>query len=290
LLAFILFSSISLAQVQYYGIDVVLDEAGRSNVKLTITFLQPEKELRFTVFGRVENFKATSIAGPVNCTVDITGVTIVACNLSLTQEKRTLDLSFDTNDFVRPLDNKFYFSGEFGLNKNIDQIFASIKLPEAMFLASGNIQNMFPEGAETVVDGRHVIVIWRLGSIQSNQSLNFRVLYEPLQQPQPFPFTLRHFVAFGVTAASVFAFIIIRYLRRSEKLVLSVLDEYERKAMDVIIAAGGDVDQREVVKVTNLSKAKVSRVVKSLVERGLIKTERIGRKNKLKLIKKKLNL
>jgi uncharacterized membrane protein len=56
--------------------------------------------------------------------------------------------------------------------------------------------------------------------------------------------------------------------------------------MDVIIASGGTVNQRKVVQETNLSKAKVSRVVKSLEERGLIEVERLGRTNKLKARKK----
>ena len=47
------------------------------------------------------------------------------------------------------------------------------------------------------------------------------------------------------------------------------------------------MNQRKIVQETNLSKAKVSRVVKSLVERGVIEVERIGRTNKLKILKKK---
>jgi uncharacterized membrane protein len=73
-------------------------------------------------------------------------------------------------------------------------------------------------------------------------------------------------------------------------LVLSVLDDFERKVLDVIVNAGGTVNQKKVVQETNLSKAKVSRVVQDLVKRGLIQAERLGRTNKLKLVKKKLGI
>jgi uncharacterized membrane protein len=93
-----------------------------------------------------------------------------------------------------------------------------------------------------------------------------------------------------VAAGGVLGFIYIRHFRKPQKFILSVLDDYERKIMDLIIASEGVTDQKKIVKDTNLSKAKVSRVVKSLVERGLIEVERIGRRNKLKLIKKKFSI
>jgi uncharacterized membrane protein len=58
--------------------------------------------------------------------------------------------------------------------------------------------------------------------------------------------------------------------------------------MKAISQAGGEINQRKVVQETNLSKAKVSRVVKTLAERGLIEIKRSGRTNKLKMVKKKI--
>jgi uncharacterized membrane protein len=90
-----------------------------------------------------------------------------------------------------------------------------------------------------------------------------------------------------IVALFISTFLYFRFLRKPEKIILSVLDEFERKVFDVIKEAG-EINQKKVAQLTNLSKAKVSRVVKSLAERGLIEVERLGRTNKLKIVKKKL--
>jgi uncharacterized membrane protein len=47
-----------------------------------------------------------------------------------------------------------------------------------------------------------------------------------------------------------------------------------------------EVDQRRIVGESGFSKAKVSRIIQSLEERGVVESERIGRKNKIRLIRR----
>lgn len=287
LFMFALLSANALAQVEYYGIDANIDSSGRSFVKLTITFAEPENSFKFDIKGRIENFNATSIAGPINCKVDVSGISSVGCSMSLTQEKRTIDIAFETNDFVKNLDQKLYFDADFSLSKNLDKAFAFVRLPEGMVLSP---RQPSPENATTGSDGRRIIVTWTLTDVKSTQPLRFEILYERLQQLPLFQLRLRHFVVFGIAAAVVASFLYLHYFRKPEKLVLSVLDEYERQVMDILVASEGVANQKKVVQETNLSKAKVSRVVKSLVNRGLVEVERMGRANKLKLVKKKFKI
>jgi len=287
LFVFFLLITNALAQVQYYGIDANIDSSGKSFIKLTITFADPETSFKFDIMGRIENLNATSIAGPINCKLDVSGISSVDCGLSLTREKRTIDITFETNDFIKNLDQKHYFDADFGLNRDLDQVFTFVRLPEGMVLAS---REPSPENATTGSDGRRIIVAWKLTDIKSNQPLRFEILYEQTQQPPLFQLRLRYFVVFGIAAAAVTSFIYLRYFRRPEKLVLSVLDDYERQVMNILVASEGVVSQKKVVQDTNLSKAKISRVVKSLVSRGLVEVERMGRTNKLKLVKKKFKI
>ena len=293
LLAFALFASISFAQVQYYGIDASVDDNGRSFVKLIVTFVGPEKNLKFNIIGKIENFTASSIAGPIDCSVKSDAISFINCNLSLTQEKRTVEMSFETNDFVKKLEDKFYFDGDLSLNRQISQVYASVKLSEIFRLADQELADKisFPQNVTTISDlGRRIIIVWNLANIPESQPLRFQFFYEELQPAPVFSIRLRYFLAFGVVAASIIIYLILRFKRNPEKLILSVLDDYERKVMDVIVAAGGTVNQKKVVQDTNLSKAKVSRVIKSLVDRGVVEVERLGRTNKLKLIKKKFEI
>ena len=292
LLASILLATSVCAQIQYYGIDAVLNDNGRSSAKLTITFENPETSFGFNILGRIEKFNATSIAGPINCNVTISGISSVNCNLALTKERRTVDIIFETTDFVKNLDDKFYFDVDLSLIKDIDQTAITVRLPEGMAIVNENVAGRlsYPENATIMSDGRHIIVFWKLSGLKYYQPIRIQVLYEQVQMPLPFEIRLRYIAIFGVAVAGVLLFTYMRYFRKSEKLVLSVLDEFERRVVDVIIAAGGSVNQKRVVQETNLSKAKVSRVIKSLMGRGVMEVERLGRTNKLKLIKKKFKL
>jgi uncharacterized membrane protein len=141
----------------------------------------------------------------------------------------------------------------------------------------------FPDNATKISDGRSIIIIWKLDNV-NNQPLVFQTLYEPVIKPSSF---LWYFIG-GTVIASAAAFFIIRRIRKPEEVIFSVLDDYEKNIMKAISQAGGEINQRKVVQETNLSKAKVSRVVKTLAERGLIEIKRSGRTNKLKMVKKKI--
>ncbi|MEM5844312.1 MAG: winged helix-turn-helix transcriptional regulator [Candidatus Aenigmatarchaeota archaeon] len=289
-LALIFFIPISLAQVQFYGIDVNVDKSGRSFVTLTVTFSEIKDRLEFDVIGRVENLRASSEFGNITCKAYGKGISEVKCDINISVG-RTVKIYYETSDFVKSLEGKYYFDGDFSLKEEIERVFASVKLPEGMALIEENLiasKVSFPENASTSTLGRRIIVIWKLEGIKPNQPLKLQFLYEQIAEAEKL--NLIPIIILGLAIGLVIVFAYVRFFKKPEKLVLSVLDEFERKVMDAIIAAGGIITQKKVVEQTNLSKAKVSRVVKSLVERGLIEVESLGRTNKLKLVKKKFKL
>lgn len=278
--------------IQFYKIDIALDDEGKSDVKLVITFKEAEETFSFDTIGRIENFEATSNAGPVDCTVRVSGTSSINCIMDLTETQKELQINFTTNDFVKTLDDKFYFSGDLSPNTYATEISTTLKLPQAALLVGEDISSSilsYPKSASAHILGDSIIVVWTLYKIPETEGLKFEVLYEQVKTPPWFQLRMRHFVLLGASFAVVLGFIFVRYLRRSESVVLSVLDEYERKVVD-IISKEGEVKQKQVVQLTNFSKAKVSRVVKNLAKRGLIEVERRGRTNRLKLVKKKLKI
>ncbi|HLC39900.1 MAG TPA: helix-turn-helix domain-containing protein [archaeon] len=283
------FVAVAYAQVQFYGVNVDIDDKHKSTVQMTITFSQPVKEFNFTIIGSIQKFGVNSTSGSQNCILKVTGITVISCKLNLTQEKRTIILSFETFDFVKDLDGKFFLDTDFSLTRNIEQLSMTVRLPEGKGIVSEDVPNRisFPEVANIISDGRHIIVNWRFTQTPATQPLKFQVLYETIILPPLFDIRIRYAIIAGAAIGLVSTFVYLRYFRKPEKLILSVLDEYERKIFDLIVAAGGTVNQKKIVQETNLSKAKVSRVVKSLVGRGVIEVERMGRTNKLKVLKRK---
>lgn len=285
-------TSSAYATIQFYGAEADLDSNGNAKIKLTITFEQPVKGFQLAIFGKVKNFQAQSNAGPVDCIVTTGAASIIDCKLNLTQEKRTLEMWFETQDFVKTVDSKSLFSLDLSLSDDINQAFAAVKLPEGYALTNTSlISSVFPTASNIVSDGRRIIINWNIPNVTSEQSFKFQALHEPTKNPFTGLFGLGVSGILSVGILSLFVagggILLYRRVKKPREVILSVLDDFERKAIEVISDAGGVVNQRKVVQETNLSKAKVSRVVKRLQERGLIEVIRLGRTNKLKLIKKK---
>ena len=278
------------SDIKFYKADIRIDEEGRSFVQLVMTFRQPNTRFVLNVLGRVENFEASSNAGPVDCKVAVSGTSNIDCGMNLTDTQKELKLNFETNDFVKPLDSKFYFSADLTPHAYVDSTVVSLRLPQNSLLVGEDISSSvlsYPDKASAHIASGNILINWEMPAFTALDNLKLEVLYERVSTPLWFQLRLRYFVFAGAAFAVVLGFIIVRHFRRSEKLVLSVLDEYERKIVDVI-SAEGEVKQKKIVDITNMSKAKVSRVVKSLLKRGLIEVERSGRTNRIRMSKKKL--
>lgn len=68
-----------------------------------------------------------------------------------------------------------------------------------------------------------------------------------------------------------------------EDLAVRLLDGDERRLLRVIVEAKGEILQRDLVRVTAFSDAKVSRLLDRLQERGLVVRERHGMTNRVRL-------
>lgn len=68
-----------------------------------------------------------------------------------------------------------------------------------------------------------------------------------------------------------------------EDLAVRLLDGDERRLLRVIVEAKGNILQRDLVRITAFSDAKVSRLLDRLQERGLVVRERQGMSNRVRL-------
>lgn len=68
-----------------------------------------------------------------------------------------------------------------------------------------------------------------------------------------------------------------------EDLAIRLLDGDERRVMRVLVEAKGEILQRDLIRITAFSDAKVSRLLDRLEERGLVVRERQGMSNRVRL-------
>jgi hypothetical protein len=70
-----------------------------------------------------------------------------------------------------------------------------------------------------------------------------------------------------------------------EQMALRLLEGDERRVYRKVVEAGGEILQKDIVSAVPFSKAKVSRIIDKLDEKGLISKERHGYTNKIVLTK-----
>lgn len=282
----------SAQQLNAYSVDADISSQGSTWVKLVMTFSEPTDKFELLLPVRITNFNATSSAGPVVCDNQLDGVSLISCDLELTQERKTLELTFQSSDMVKTVRGGFVFTSDFSVKIPARDVLTAVRLPEGMVL-SENVPggSTVPFTNSTSTDGRRITVIWRLSDVPKEDPISFRVFYEPGINPSTF-FTepsLRLLALLAIMVGGGVGFVFLQKRRKTKDVVLSILDDYERRVISSIEKAEGTINQKRIVSETNLSKAKVSRVVQKLVERGLLQVERRGRTNIVKLLKKKLS-
>lgn len=290
LLAISAFSGAASAQLSSYAIDADLSKQGVANVKLVMTFAEPTDRFELILPVRITSFNATSSTGPVVCNNRLDGVSLISCDLNLTKDRKTLEITFQSSDMIKTAQAGYVFTSDFSVKIPAKTVFAAVRLPEGMVL-SENVPGgaTIPFSNSTATDGRRITVIWRFSDV-NQRPISFQVFYEPGIEPAPafgVP-PLRVLILLAIIFGGGIGLILLRRYRKTQQVIFSVLDDYEKRVISSIEKGGGVVNQKKIVIDTNLSKAKVSRVVQKLVERGLLEVERRGRTNIVKFIKKKL--
>jgi len=268
---------ITLAKIDYFGIDAQILDDKFANIKFTIHKLS---EISFRFYGNIRN-----ISSNVNCEVE---GELISCKSENTTAINIQILS----DVVARAGNIYNFNIQLELKDDVSRVTSLVTLPIGMIIKDEN--DIFPSGYRTLSNGRNILVYWELENVSSTQPLGFRVKYQSIQ-PSPEIFNKFYLLILLLLIAlffvALYAFkkrkvIVKKIVRvRPEKIVMEVLDEYEKKVYEIVKEAG-KIRQNEIVAKTGFSKARVSRVLKSLAEKKLVKVEKRGRTNIVEALRK----
>ena len=265
------------AKIDYFGIDTQILNDNNANIKFTI---HKTKEFSFRFYGNIKN-----ISSNVNCIVD---GELISCK---SENATAINIQI-LSDVVAKAGNTYNFNIQLELKDDVSRVTSLVTLPIGMIIKDEN--DIFPSGYRTLSNGRNILVYWELENVSSTQPLGFRVKYQSIR-PSPEIFNKFYLLILLLLIALLFvalyAFkkrkvIVKKIVRvRPEKIVMEVLDEYEKKVYEIVKEAG-KIRQNEIVAKTGFSKARVSRVLKSLAEKKLVKVEKRGRTNIVEALKK----
>ncbi len=164
-----------------------------------------------------------------------------------------------------------------------------------VFLPEGYV--LSPEGAvprsrDILSDGRSVILIWEMQDpIPAALKGDFKVVvfYERVGW-YPNVYQVGAVLVGVIVGAVIFALWKRPFRRKPSKKkdiqgFLDILREDEQRILEIILDQDG-IDQREIQRLTDFSKTKVSKILAELERRGAIRKEPYGRRNKIFLTEK----
>ncbi|NOX71401.1 MAG: hypothetical protein GXO64_01755 [Candidatus Micrarchaeota archaeon] len=276
-------------RIQYYGIETHINRDFSVVHKMTLIFDGIVSDFEYDFPSFIDDFNARSEYGNVVCsTSDNIMGTKIKCRINTDNplaNKTQLIMSFNTSDSIKKMLGNYKFSSSYALPMPADSVFVMIYLPPTAVLTSTDANiSYFPVDANTLTDGRHIMLYWERKNITSSDDMNFAVMYILPDQPDD----LNNLVISVIALLVLIAIMVIAFALRKNSTtkienIMPLLNTEEKKIIDVLRDHNGQSMQKAIVNETDFSKAKVSRLIKDLSERGIIEVESLGKKNRIKL-------
>ncbi|GEM_PF-930266 len=261
-------------------VEINEDESIRWEV--TLNYSEAVDKSDYFIFSRIFNVRAYSEDGKqIDCDLQYKDVgSLIICENLLPKNISIVKYSFYSRNQIIGFNEFRMFRHSLSITDNLEYFSIIIKLPVGSTLADKSklvgtpIAPFEPAYGQEGSDGRRISVKWELKKPRLGEPINISILYENL----PFGFEL--WVVVSLVIVVVFISMLTTYYFKKVKVdvksFLNVLSDGERKVMEIVIREK-KVDQRIVVRETDFSKAKVSRIVQSLSSRGLIDAVPKGR-------------
>lgn len=288
LLSMLLLSGDALALgLEYYGVEVTINDDQSVTSMVVLKFDTPMNHLDYSLDFTAEDLEYESDFDFADCTVsDKNGGSTISCDfIGMSPDRNKLTLTFTTRNVIQKADNNYRFTVNYGIPLPIESTFILIRLPQNNILAGEQNESYFPTTGGTLTDGKHIMVFWEEDSLETGENLQFSILFTRPLGTDIFSFALYAMLIVAIVIIAVAAIYVKRIRGTKVAVVKSVLNRDEKSIIDILNRKGGKAGQKLLVRETDFSKAKVSRIVKNLRERGVVDTEPIsGRENRVILI------
>jgi len=283
--AILLIPSVSNASLTSWNVDISINDDGGTDWTAALTYNNTVARSDYFVLSRITNVEVFGDGVRLECVSAYSlGTSIVCDGISA----REIVYKFHVKALVSDLQNFKLFRYPFSVTETVDKVQIAVKFPlgaalvEDLKLAGTGLKPFEPDFGREGSDGRRIFVTWTYDKPTLGQSISIYAIYEPISGFDPFTIFI---VILGLIIMVFLMTIMFIFKKQKVKDLVPVLTDGERKVTEILLREKGEVDQRVIVKETDFSKPKVSRVINDLIERGLIEKIAKGRKNLIKLKK-----
>lgn len=286
------------ALVTVKGVSPFFNNPGEVFEKVTLVFHNtqdtPLEEVSYPFILDFRDVKVQDAGGFLNYTVVSKGgkkfVKVTFRRPLEPDENVSITYNFQGVKGIQPRDgSSFILTTAQAILANVKNFKLVVFLPEGYVLSP---EGAIPHSNDILSDGRSVILIWEIKEpIPAALKGDFKVVifYERVGwYPNIYQVSIFLVVIIATT--------LLAYLKRRQgkkktikkvelEEFLGILKEDEQKILRIIIEQDG-IDQREIQRLTDFSKTKVSKILSELERRGAIRKEPYGRRNKIFLTDK----
>lgn len=249
-----------------YYTEAYMEISPQGNVEINYTII-PQNTTEIKIL--IENPGKFSL--PEQCSFS---EEIVSCTFSKSEK-----IKFSEISRVKSSGNRFEFGKNIRIFDYVEKSVFLVKLPEGAILPQ-NTTKFFPLYGTIGTDGRRIFVVWERNEIPEGEIQGIEIFYEfPKNKEKSKEFDILLVLLIILVSFAIAAFVLYRRRKSLKDIVLPVLKEDEKKIMEILLKYPKGVNQKVIVHESNYSKGKVSKVLKSLSERGLVRLERMGRTN-----------
>lgn len=249
------------------------------------------KQLTSTDFTYVTNYPVFNLEGtlngePVNCKVErLTIGSNIRCDVNMTRSFN-VTLRFETDGLTSSVQDVRVFRYSESIYRPTNNYTLKVVLPKGgVIVNEENItQPAISPAGMTGSDGQQIFVKWETDP-SLGETLSYQFYYEQVSNGRNY---LR--AVYGVLLALALAggsyLLYSRLFREDLEDLYSELSGDEKEVLEILIENDGEMLQKDVVNESGYSKAKVSGIVSSLVEKDIVAKQKEGRSNKLAISKR----
>jgi len=265
-----------------WEISISMNEDKSTDWTATLEYETNVSKSDYFILGDTTNVQVFADSLLIECSVSKNVGTTIICDNT---DAKVFVYKFRTYDMISSVRNLLMFKYRFSITQLTDRFSLLVELPLGTAIVEKNkiegtgLKRFEPAWGREGSDGRRIYVEWIANDPKLGETFDASIAYENiLSIDQPY-------ILYPIIIIGIIIIVIVIYFtkfRHSIKDILPVLTENERKVMEIVLKEK-TVDQRKIVKVTDFSKAMVSRVIHDLVQRGLIEKKHKGRINIIKL-------
>ncbi len=229
-------------------------------------------EFNFLMSGEAGDIQVSNGSSDIRFSVDKKNASELL-KVFIDEPTKSVAISFTVEDAVFKRGNVYHFFHEIQ-NETVQKINARVIIPENYRLH----QNYMPGGGELDTDGERIMIVWT--GLNTTEPIVFSVKMAK-QGSQALVYL--GIGAFAVMMAFI-AFLSFYYHGKTERAMLKGFRDDEQKAISYIHQYS-KVLQKDLQREFSFSRAKSTRIIKKLEEKGLVRKEGFGRTNRIEWVR-----